>query len=299
MSQVQYFKAKEIAEGSYLIQYAFTDKENTCCYLVIGQDRAIVIDTMNGYGHLRAFCETLTDKPLYLVNTHFHFDHCAGNFDFDACWMHHRDIADYYDSRISTPEQMAERVKKEAFPELVDQIEASDMTAFTHHIPVYPLYDGDLLDLGDRTIEVVWVGGHTAGSVAFIDKKTRIAYTGDCCNCNTLLGFGNSLPVETYLKNLLHFHKFKDQFDIMYGGHEVQPPTLIEEGIELAARILAGTDDKAEEPGFFGTQTYGARHSTFPLREDGKTFNMTYNPERRFEKAPGLRVINFQKKTRF
>ncbi len=85
----------------------------------------------------------------------------------------------------------------------------------------------------------------------------------------------------------------------MYGGHEVQPPTLIEEGIELAARILAGTDDKAEEPGFFGTQTYGAKHSTFPLRADGKTFNMTYNPERRFEKAPGPRVINFQKKTRF
>ena len=299
MSQVQYFKAKEIAEGSYLIQYAFTDKENTCCYLVVGRDRAIVIDTMYGYGHLRAFCETLTDKPLYLVNTHFHFDHCAGNFDFDACWMHHRDIADYYNSRIRTPEQMAETAKNEAFSELADQIEASDMTAFEHHIPVYPLYDGDLLDLGDRTIEVVWVGGHSAGSIAFIDKATRIIYTGDCCNCNTLLGFGNSLPVETYLKNLLHLQKFEDQFDIMYGGHEIQPPTLIEEGIELCGRILAGTDDKAQEQGHFGMVTYGARHSTFPLREDGKTFNMTYNPERRFEKAPTPRVIDFQKNSMF
>ena len=92
MSQVEYFKATKIAEDSYLIQYAFTDRENTCCYLVIGRDKAMVIDTMFGFGHLRAFCETLTDKPLQLVNTHYHFDHCAGNFEFDACWMHHRDI---------------------------------------------------------------------------------------------------------------------------------------------------------------------------------------------------------------
>ena len=41
----------------------------------------------------------------------------------------------------------------------------------------------DLLDLGDRTIEVVWVGGHTAGTVAFIDKARRIAQL----NCGTKL----------------------------------------------------------------------------------------------------------------
>ena len=61
---IQYFKATEIAEKSWQIEYAFTDQEHVYCYLVEGQDTALLIDTMYGYGSLRAFCETLTDKPI-------------------------------------------------------------------------------------------------------------------------------------------------------------------------------------------------------------------------------------------
>ena len=74
MSEVTYYKATEIAEKSWMIEYAFTDHEHVYCYLVEGRDCALVIDTMYGYGSLKAFIETLTDKPLKLINTHFHFD---------------------------------------------------------------------------------------------------------------------------------------------------------------------------------------------------------------------------------
>ena len=163
-------------------------------------------------------------------------------------------------------------------------------------IPVYPLYDGDLLDIGDRRIEVVLVGGHSAGSVAFIDRENRIAYTGDCCNSNTLLGFGNSLPVEAYLKSLLHFKHYQNQFDMMYGGHQILPPTVIDEGIELAARVLAGTDDQDETVGMFGrTAVYAARHGNSPIeREDGKLFNMSYNPDRLYGEPGVTRVVDFR-----
>ena len=295
MSQVTYFKAAKIAEGSWQIEYAFTDREHVFCYLVEGRDCALVIDTMYGYGHLKAFCETLTDKPLKLVLTHFHIDHICGNGDFDAAYLHHRDIANYYDSRVPAPEELLKRAEAEAFDELKDQMEVSDMCVH-RSIPVYPLYDGDLLDLGDRKIEVVWVGGHSAGSAAFIDAGRRIAYTGDCCNGNTLLGFGNSLPVETYLKNLLHFKHYQDQFDMMYGGHQVLPPCVIDEGIELCGRVLAGTDDKEQRQGMFGrTSVYAAAHGEEIIRRaDGKLFNMCYDPEKLTENAPGPRIIDFK-----
>ena len=295
MSEVTYYKATEIAERSWMIEYAFTDREHVYCYLVEGRDCALVIDTMYGYGSLKAFIETLTDKPLKLINTHFHFDHICANGEFDAVWMHHLDIANYNDSRVPDPEEMLKKAREEAFPGLAEKMELSDMCVF-RTIPVYPLYDGDLLDLGDRTIEVVCVGGHSAGSVAFIDKERRIAYTGDCCNGNTLLGFGNSLPVETYLKNLLHFKAHQKDFDTMYGGHQVLPPSVIDEAIELCARVLAGTDDKEERPGMFGrTSIYAAAHGDSPIaRADGKLFNMSYNPERRFEEKEEARVIDFK-----
>ncbi len=295
MSDVQYYKAVEIAEKSWQIEYAFTDQEHVYCYLLEGRDCALVIDTMYGYGSLKTFCETLTEKPLKLVCTHFHLDHVAANSEFGCCYMHHRDIANYYDSRLPGTEQMLLHAKEEAFPELRERMEEADMVAFAP-VPAYPLYDGDLLDLGDRKIEVILVGGHSAGSVVFLDRERRIAYTGDCCNSNTLLGFGNSLPVAAYLKNLLHFKKYQDQFDMMYGGHQVLPPSVIDEGIELCARIIAGTDDKEQVQGMFGRMTtYGARHADGPLsRADGKLFNMCYRPERILEAEERPRVIDFK-----
>ena len=162
MSMVPYFKAKEIAHHAWQIEYNFTDREHVYCYLVEGSEAALVIDTMYGYGNLKAFCETLTNKPLRLVNTHFHFDHTPGNFDFDRCYMHHADIAAFYDSRVSTPEQMLERAREEAKPEYREDMEVSDFCK-ARDMKVYPLYDGDLLNLGDRCIEVVDVGGHSPG----------------------------------------------------------------------------------------------------------------------------------------
>ena len=294
MSNVKYYKAAEIAERSWQIEYAFTDQEHVYCYLIEGQDTALLIDTMYGYGSLRDFCETLTDKPIRLALTHFHLDHIGGNTEFDSCYIHHLDIANYLDSKLPQREEMLKRVQAEAFPELRDQAELSDMQEFKA-VPAYPLYDGDILDLGGRTIEVVWVGGHSAGSVAYVDAKSRIAYTGDCCNSNTLLGFGNSLPIEDYLKNLLHFKHYQDQFDVMYGGHQVLPPSVIDEGIELCARVLAGTDDHEEMEGMFGRKMiYAAKHGASPIeRADGKLFNMCYSPEKRFACGKTARVINF------
>jgi len=117
-------------------------------------------------------------------------------------------------------------------------------------IPGVPRKSGkvrDVFDLGDRQIEVIHVGGHSPGSIVLLDRRIRIAFTGDACNGNTLLGFGNALPIEEYLGNLLHFRAFKDAFDIMYGGHQIMDPCTIDEGIETCAKVLAGTDDHEEQ----------------------------------------------------
>ena len=49
------------------------------CYLLIGSEKAMLIDTAYGDGDLRAFVETITDKPVMVCNTHGHFDHTGGN----------------------------------------------------------------------------------------------------------------------------------------------------------------------------------------------------------------------------
>ena len=92
-------------------------------------------------------------------------------------------------------QQLVEMAKERARDEYRGLIKADENFMDWHPMKVYPLYDGDVFDLGDRKIEVIEAGGHTAGSVVLIDPLTRIAYSGDACNGNTLLEFPNSLPV--------------------------------------------------------------------------------------------------------
>ena len=77
--KIPYYKAEEIAEKSWMIQNAHTESSYALCYLVEGDDYALLIDSILGMGNLKAFCETLTDKPIRLVNTHSHSDHVGGN----------------------------------------------------------------------------------------------------------------------------------------------------------------------------------------------------------------------------
>ena len=252
MTAIPYFKAEEIADRSWMIKNAFVEQSCAICYLIEGRDYALLIDSIIGLGNLKAFCETLTDKPVRLVNTHAHSDHVGGNFHFDECWMHHRDIGFFQTCIGVKKEQLIEMAKQTALPEYRDLIEPDGSFADWNPMKVYPLYDGDVFDLGDRTVEVVEVGGHTAGSIVLIDHKTRIAYTGDACNGNTLLEFDNSLPVISYMRNLLHLKEHQQEFDRMYGGHEIFDASLVDEAIETVAKVVAGTDARCERTGMTG-----------------------------------------------
>ena len=43
----------------------------------------MLIDTGYGYGNLKQVVKSITDKPLYIVNTHGHVDHTSGNAQFE------------------------------------------------------------------------------------------------------------------------------------------------------------------------------------------------------------------------
>ena len=67
--------------NDYVIQlvadhiYALDEFGVDIMYLAEGKERAMLVDTGAGLGRLKETVKALTDKPVFVVNTHGHIDH--------------------------------------------------------------------------------------------------------------------------------------------------------------------------------------------------------------------------------
>ena len=83
--EAQWFRVTEVAEKVWLID----DHQAANIYLVEGNDSALIIDTGIGVADLVSTVKGLTGKPLIVVNTHGHPDHCGANYQFDTLFPGH------------------------------------------------------------------------------------------------------------------------------------------------------------------------------------------------------------------
>ena len=81
-----WFEVYEIASNLF----AFCETrhyENTAISLIVGPEKAVLIDTGCGIGDLHKAVAEVTDKPVIVVNTHTHLDHLGSNRQFDEIAM--------------------------------------------------------------------------------------------------------------------------------------------------------------------------------------------------------------------
>ena len=216
------------------------------CYLVEGTERALLIDTLCGIGNIKAFVSELTNLPVTVVATHGHVDHVPGAFTYGEVYMNPDDIAKDNGLRI------------------------------------YPVYDGDIFDLGGGIlIEFIQVPGHTYGTIVLLDRKNRVVFSGDACNVNTLLNLEGSTTIEEYKESLLHFKTFEDAFDGMWGGHGARcvPRTTIDDGIMICDEILAGKDDAIEMQTIGGPGYLAKERGEIFMPKYGGTCDIVYSKE--------------------
>ncbi len=254
------------------------------CYLIEGDERALLIDGLTGVGSLKAFVRELTELPVVMAATHGHIDHVGAAWEYGECFIHPDDIALMYTPMHSDPE---ERLGFVTVPNM--HREGGSRTVPTladapapRPVKTYPIYEGDIFDLGGVQIEVISVPGHTQGSVVFLDRAARVTYSGDACNVNTLVCLPGSTTIEEYKESLLHFKGYQKNFDVTYGGHVPMaiPNTIIDDAIAMCDRILAGTDEAVETPAIDGGTAYlgSARGENF-LPACGGYANIMYRKD--------------------
>jgi len=247
------FPYKEVAPNTYEIG----EFDCASIFLLVGDETAMVIDTGFGIGDLKGFIRTLTDKPLMVCYTHDHIDHVGGASAFDHAYVHPKDMVDFatgggkglsVEARLLDIRFIAER-QKGVYPYNL----AEDLSEWGPCPPLYPLEDGQVIDLGNRKVTVYACPGHTPGSITFLDENTRSLFMGDACNCN--LGLGGGPPgshrftsIEKALFHLRRLQSLHPEYDRYFNGHYDFRPLgvplgedVLPDAIMACEQILAGT----------------------------------------------------------
>ena len=82
-----WFHIEEVSPYTYVISEP-AHWEEPHCYLLLGTERAILIDTGLGVSDIRKAVEQITSLPVFLVTTHVHWDHIGGHGQFESFAVH-------------------------------------------------------------------------------------------------------------------------------------------------------------------------------------------------------------------
>lgn len=234
----RYFKIQEVMPGFYEIGSSFVQ-----VHLLVGEHHALLLDTGYGFMNLPGIIKEITDLPLYIVNSHGHFDHACGNSTFhQPVYIHPADIPVF--ERHNSSEYrgiMYDSLKKVQrllffLPLLPGKVkrEACLQDTFDDFIEVT---EGYTFDLGRKTAEVVELPGHTPGSIGLYCRELRILLVSDAINSNVYLFLPESTKLSVYRNSLYKARKI--DFDYFVTGHQpkLYPKQQLDDYIDAADHL--------------------------------------------------------------
>lgn len=179
------------------------------CFLIIGTQRALLIDTGIGSDDLKTKISSITDLPITLVNTHNDRDHIGANNQFLLSYMHELDI-------------------KKADILLEGKCKFISVN------------EGYIFDLGNCKLEVIHIPGHTPGSIALLNRESKSLFSGDSVQSGDIFMFGDGRNMESYLGSMRKLNEMKTLFNKVYPSHSEIPvsPEIIQQLIVGAEKYL-------------------------------------------------------------
>lgn len=215
--------------------YLFQNELDCFAQLIIGENRALLFDTMCGIDDLKSAVEAVTHSPFIIIASHGHFDHIGGSRQFDTVYLSekdHRILKDY-------DEELLNKWIKEMYPEQAEEIHFGcdgwkNIKALSFQT----------IDLGNLICEIIPLPGHSEGSVGVLIPEWKVLLSGDALSPVMSLNFQNHCTKKTQLETL---HRVKSlEFDYYLTSHSSKkmPKALIDRMI----RCIENSKGKRHHP---------------------------------------------------
>lgn len=215
----------DMVDNSTYILSEYRHWEETHCYLLIGSERAFLIDTGLGICNIDKQVRKLTDKPITAVATHSHWDHIGGHKFFPDFCAHGAEI-NWLNGGFPLPIQAVRNMVADRC-DLPEDFDINTYEVF-QGIPTRVLADGDIFDLGGRSIQVLHTPGHSPGHLCFWEAERGYLFTGDLVYKDTLFACYPSTDPQEYLRSLEKVAELPVKR--VFPGHhtlDIQPEILI------------------------------------------------------------------------
>jgi glyoxylase-like metal-dependent hydrolase (beta-lactamase superfamily II) len=246
----KWFEVYKLTPDTFAI-YEPYQFEEAISYLAFGKKRAALIDTGTGIGDLRQVVSELTELPLAVVNTHTHWDHIGSNFQFkEITCFNDEDCVRKLREGASHERLLPSITGDSIWKPLPEGFDAS-----TWKIPpVKPtslLEDGDSVELGERTLEVISTPGHSPGSICLLDRKNRILFTGDTFFPGPLYAYPDDVNLDDYMASLRKLNDRMGEYDYLCSGHNDPwvKSEVIARVVKALEEILEGKGEYKEDEG--------------------------------------------------
>jgi glyoxylase-like metal-dependent hydrolase (beta-lactamase superfamily II) len=218
--------SKELGKGTWLI-----NSDGCSCYVLIGDQKALMIDTGYGVYDIRAYAEKTTGRSIpWAANTHGHFDHAGGNGFFEKTFL----------------SVEGDKIARVPYPSFKGH-------SFKLDYPAEIIEDGFIIDLGNRSVEAISIPCHDPSSLAFLDVRERLLFTGDEVSPHVPLLWQRAdiqPSVEQYVSNMEKLMTRRDEFDYICSGHGegLLAGSYVDKCLACAKNILAGFDGEQIPP---------------------------------------------------
>ena len=286
MTAANWFAVQRLREGIYLVG----EPMHVNSYLILGSERAVLLDTGMGISNIRAVVEELTDLPILVVNSHYHFDHVGGNHLFDDIAIHElgaerlaagppphwfasylaavqevlAQYAVFREIDMTWFQVLAPEMQMRPLPAEFDRAAWRTVTT----VPSRLLTDGEILDLGGRTLQVLHTPGHTVDSICLLDSDSRIMFTGDTIDTGPIYAQFEESSIDAFAASTQKLLAHAGAVDVLFSAHGARYqsyPELIARVADAFTLIQAGDVELFDTEDCFGTPSKEARFNDFSV----------------------------------
>jgi glyoxylase-like metal-dependent hydrolase (beta-lactamase superfamily II) len=214
--------------GHVYAMYEPRQEQQVLCYLIVGEKRALLFDSGMGMGRLGEIVRRLTSLPVVVLNSHTHFDHVGGNFEFSTIYA-----VDSPFTRKNAEGHPNSYMLKQAGPTGACPPLPSGFDFSKYSIKPFPItrtiHDGEVIDLGGRQLEVLLTPGHTPDALCLLDRSQKQLFTGDTFYPDEIWLWWPETDLDAYQKSIERIAALAPSLQVLRPAHsapEADPALL-------------------------------------------------------------------------